>query len=96
MLEQFLNLEFFPLGINRRRFMMPAAPLQTQYNDADITPCADDCALQPGGCWCTHIVTVPYNQTVQVRQLACFAYYPADITVGRYSVIDAALEVVEK
>ncbi len=41
--EIFLNLEFYPLGINRKRFKTPAAPLQTQFDEADIVPCDDRC-----------------------------------------------------
>ena len=64
--EYFLNFEFYPLGINRRRFVMPSSPLLTQYDDANPSQCEDSCAFEPMGCNCTNILTIPFNHTVQV------------------------------
>jgi hypothetical protein len=64
--EHFLNWEFYPLGVNHKRFVMPSSPLLTQFDDANPAPCDPDCAYTPGGCNCTHYLSIPFNHTVQL------------------------------
>lgn len=60
--EIFLNMAFFVgASINRRRMVMPSAPLFQDPSTWALTPCEDSFDVL-----CSHIINLPLNKTVQL------------------------------
>ena len=60
--EIFLNMAFFVgSSINRRRMIMPTAPLFQNPSTWGLTPCKNDYDV-----FCSHMINLPLNKTVQL------------------------------
>lgn len=60
--EIFLDMAFFVgSSINRRRMIMPGAPLFQDSSTWELTPCQDNFDV-----FCSHIINLPLNKTVQL------------------------------
>ncbi|XP_078590744.1 uncharacterized protein LOC144870452 isoform X1 [Branchiostoma floridae x Branchiostoma japonicum] len=71
-IEIFLNFNFaIGSSVNGRRFIGPTAPLH-QNTTAATVPCDEELCLR-SGCRCTHIIDIPYNQTIQLVMYNTFA-----------------------
>ncbi|XP_078686410.1 uncharacterized protein LOC144919067 [Branchiostoma floridae x Branchiostoma belcheri] len=90
-MEIFLNFNFaIGSSVNGRRFVGPTAPLY-QDNTAAIVPCDKEQCLR-SGCRCTHIIDIPYNQTIQLVMYNTFA--PASQTHHSVHIHGHAFQVV--
>ena len=63
-------------------------------------PCSDDCAMTSSGCWCTNILSIPFNQTVQLvitnmGQLA-FAMHPVHLHGHSFFVMKVSPAACER
>eukprot|EP00058_Branchiostoma_floridae_P025154 XP_002610644.1 hypothetical protein BRAFLDRAFT_117887 [Branchiostoma floridae] len=71
-IEIFLNFNFaIGSSVNGRRFIGPTAPLH-QNTTAATVPCDEELCLR-SGCRCTHMIDIPYNQTIQLVMYNTFA-----------------------
>lgn len=65
-------------SVNGRNFILPPVPPQTQYDDfveqATICNLTVDCNPSTLDCLCTHVISIPYNKTVQFVLSALGSY----------------------
>lgn len=63
---------FFNIGdnwhdsINARRHIQPTSPLYPSGEGSDIVDCDKVCTKADQGCECTHIVNLPFDETIQI------------------------------
>lgn len=83
--QQFINFNFEgdseTSSINGRNFILPPAPPQTQnedfQNQAKQCSLAADCNPSTLDCLCTHVIDIPYQQTIQFVLTAIGCYHNA-------------------
>lgn len=63
-LDLFIKLIYIHLS-HLLRYIQSSSPLLTQYGPGTYTPC-DDASCPLHSCNCTHILDIPYNQTIQL------------------------------